>query len=388
MEKRPHRSIIILENTAVMAAREIVYGVMRYASAHPEWKLEILTGHPSEVEESIRICKPDGIISGFTDEPMNPIPVHIRHSTPTVFTCTTPIQDMKAQWSLLTMDDSQIGEAAATLLLRKKPKSFAFLGLRHPMPWERTRWQSYQRTLKESGHRTSAFEHTGDEPINADNETTEIVRWIRSLEKPCGIFAVNDRRAKFLLDACQKDGINVPDQVKVIGVDNDEIVCECATPTLTSIMPDFRQAGCEAAQTLDQLMSGKRVSRKMTIGVKEIVERMSTSDIRGSGNRVGLALEHLRRQAFNGGFSVGKLAQTIGCSTRLLEKDFKHTLGRSIIDELNRMRLEKVMDMLRNTSSDEETIAHASGFNSEAYLRNFFKKRFGMTMRQWRLQRQ
>ena len=301
------RSIIILENTAVKAARDIVYGVMRYASTRPEWKLEVLTGHPSELEEAVRIGRPDGIVSGFTDEPMNPIPVPIRHSTPTVFTCTIPPEGMKAPWSLLEMDNCKIAETASTLLLRKKLKSFGVFGLRHATPWSGKRLQTFRGAIQENGFTVSEFQISPSQPVSIEAEYADIVNWLTSLEKPCGIFAAADRRAKLLLDICQKEGINVPEQVKVVGVDNDEIVCECAKPTLSSIAPDFRRAGFEAAKTLDRLMRGLRTARRITIRNCSMVERMSTSDISGSGNRLGLALEALRRQAFNGGLTVGAI---------------------------------------------------------------------------------
>lgn len=379
------RSIIVLENTAVKAAREIVHGVMRYASARPDWKLEVLTGHPSELEEAVRIGRPDGIVSGFTDEPMNPIPVQIWRSTPTVFTCTIPFKGMEARWSLLEMDDGKIAETAAVLLLRKNLKSFGFFGLRHATPWSAKRLQCFRRTIRASGFAVSEFQISASHPVSIETEYADVVKWLTSLEKPCGIFAVTDQRAKLLLNICQEVGINSPEQVKVIGVDNDEIVCECAKPTLSSIAPDFRHAGFAAAQALDRLMQGRRTARKITIDALNTVERMSTSDISGSGNRIGLALEALRKQAFNGGLTVYGLAQTVGCSTRLLEKDFKRTIGRSIVEERNRIRLEKVQELLQTTSMDESSIAATAGFGSAAYLRNLFRKRFGMTMRQWRI---
>lgn len=169
-----------------------------------------------------------------------------------------------------------------------------------------------------------------------------------------------------------------------LGVDNDEILCECAQPTLTSIMPDFRKVGYEAAEALDALMEGERVPKLQTIGICETVERMSTSDRTGSNHRVSRARDILRRQVFNGGVSVDGLARAIGCSTRLLLKDFQSILGHSVVDEINQLRLAKVKYLLRNTSSDETTIAKTSGFKSPAYLRNLFHKRFGMTMREWR----
>ena len=105
----------------------------------------------------------------------------------------------------------------------------------------------------------------------------------------------------------------------------------------------------------------------------------------GSGNRVSRALELIRQKAVVG-MTVPMVAQAVGCSVRLLEKDFKSATGHSIVDETNRVRLAKVQDLLRNTSMNESAIAAASGFGSGAYLRNLFKRRFGLTMRAWRLQ--
>ncbi|MBQ0033643.1 MAG: hypothetical protein KBT68_12725, partial [bacterium] len=169
------RSIIVLENTAVKAAREIVHGVMHYASTRPEWKLEVLTGHPSELEEAVRIGRPDGIVSGFTDEPMNPIPVPIRRSTPTVFTCTMPFKGMKAPWSLLEVDNGMIAETAAALLLRKKLKSFGFFGLRHATPWSGIRLRSFRETIRANGFTVSEFQVSPSRPVRIEAEYADIV---------------------------------------------------------------------------------------------------------------------------------------------------------------------------------------------------------------------
>ena len=385
MTEKGKRSVVILENTAVTAARNIVHGVMRYAATHPDWEITVYTGHPSEREEAVRIGRPDGIISGFTDEPANPIPVRYRTTTPTVFTCARPFKGMSAPFVELDMDDSAIARTAAEALLRTHVKSFGFLGLRQPMPWEKVRLDRFRRTIQKAGFKVSTFTPLCGDSVDVNTERSALADWLRSLKKPCGIFAVTDRRAKFLLESCRACGIPVPDQVKIIGVDNDEIVCECARPTLTSVAPNFAKAGFAAAEALDRLMDGRKTARHLTIGVRGVVERLSASDLSGSGNRVSRALELIRQKAF-AGVTVPMIAQTVGCSVRLLEKDFQSVIGRSIVDETNRVRLAKVQDLLRNTSLNETEVASAAGFGSAAYLRNLFRKRFGLTMRAWRQQ--
>ena len=385
MAEKGKRSVVILENTAITSARNIVHGVMRYAATHHGWEITVCTGHPSEREEAVRIGRPDGIISGFTDEPANPIPVRCRTTTPTVFTCARPFEKMTAPFVELDMDDAAIGRAAAEALLRTHVKSFGFLGLRQPMPWAKTRLDRFRQTIQKAGFKVAAFTPLRGDFVNVDAERSALSDWLHSLKKPCGIFAVNDRRAKFLLETCRTCDIPVPDQIKVIGVDNDEIICECARPTLTSVAPDFVKAGFAAAEALDRLMDGRKTAPHLTIGVRSVVERLSASDLSGSSNRVSRALELIRQKATSG-ITVPMVAQAVGCSVRLLEKDFRSATGHSIIDETNRVRLTKVQELLRNTSMDETTVAAASGFGSGAYLRNLFRRRFGLTMRAWRQQ--
>lgn len=384
MSTPTRKHIVVLENTSLMSAREIVHGILRYAANHPDWQLEVLTAHPSEIEESVCIAHPDGIISGFGDEPANPIPIAVRRRTPVVFTCGGTFAKIKAPHAMFSLDDREIAETAATFLLSKHLRTYGFFGLRHSMIWEVNRRKYFRTAIRQAGFIASVFRMERNLPVSSKLERIAVANWLKSLKKPCGIFAVNDRRAKLLLEVCEQEDISVPEQVKVIGVDNDEILCECAHPTLTSIMPDFRRVGYEAAKALDALMQGERVPKLQAVGIRETVERMSTSDMTGSNHRVSRARDILRRQVFNGGVSVDGLARTIGCSTRLLLKDFQSILGNSVVDEINQLRLAKVKYLLRNTSSDETTIAKTSGFKSPAYLRNLFHKRFGMTMREWR----
>ena len=195
MAEKGKRSVVILENTAVTSARNIVHGVMRYAAARPDWEITVCTGHPSEREESVLIGRPDGIISGFTDEPANPIPIPYRTTTPTVFTCARPFKGMSAPFVELDMDDTAIGRTAADALLRTHVKSFGFLGLRQPMPWSKTRLDRFRRTIQKAGFKVSAFTPLRGDFVDIDTERSALADWLRSLKKPCGIFAVNDRRA-------------------------------------------------------------------------------------------------------------------------------------------------------------------------------------------------
>ena len=199
----------------------------------------------------------------------------------------------------------------------------------------------------------------------------------------CGIFAVYDSRARFVLDVCREAEIKVPEQVQVLGVDNETYFCEYAIPTLSSISPDFEGGGFLAAQTLDALIEGRPPSRTNLFGIAEVVERLSTSDTSGAANRVARAQDLIRNE-IKSALTVAAIAQKVGCSTRQLEKDFKAVLGKSVIREIGEVRMSKVLDLLKRTAKSEETIASECGYGSLGTLRNAFRARFSKTMREWR----
>ena len=385
MSRKRNVNILVAENLCMKAAREIIAGVLRYAATKRGWNVFVHGGHPLDRDDARSFSRPDGIITGYSsDDAANPAPAGMRRNIPTVFTCITPDCRMKAPFAAIYADDRAIGEAAAKCLAKNNLANFAFIGARKVGDWQKARLASFKDAVHKTGREVSVFFPTGTLSMSWAEERGEALRWIKSLPKPCGIFAAYDSRARFVLDVCREAKVKVPTQVQVVGVDNETYFCEYAVPTLSSISPDFEGGGFLAAQTLDALIEGRPPPPTNLFGIEEVVERLSTSDASGTANRVARA-QDLIRSEFASTLTVATLAQKIGCSARLLEKDFKTVLGKPVISEIGEVRMSKVLDLLKRTTKSEEVIASECGYGSLGTLRNAFRARFRTTMRKWRM---
>lgn len=187
-----------------------------------------------------------------------------------------------------------------------------------------------------------------------------------------------------MLDTCLAAKIRVPEEIAVIGADDDETICENTVPSLSSVQSDFEGGAYLAAELLDRLMRRKiRRPVTLTYGFKQIVFRHSSQYVPNMSRRVSGALEFIRLNACEG-IAVEDIARHLRVSRSHLEKQFKKALGRSVLDEIQARRLERLCALLRETSLPIGEIGARCGYATETYLKRLFKRRFGMTMRAYR----
>lgn len=209
-------------------------------------------------------------------------------------------------------------------------------------------------------------------------------KWIKSLPKPCGVFAVHDPVAEEVLQLAFANGITVPDELAVIGVDDDPIICERTTPPLTSIGLDFELGGFLCAQLLDErIKNPKFADVKLRYGVASVTRRLSTRRFNCGDRRVSAAITFIRRTACEGA-TVPMVAAVMGLRRRMAEIVFCRETGHSIHDEIVDVRLEYVEALLRNPRQEITAIAQLCGWKSPAALRAVFLSRRGLSMRAWR----
>ena len=207
---------------------------------------------------------------------------------------------------------------------------------------------------------------------------------MQALPKPCGLMAAVDLRAKQVLDTCRTANIRVPEEIAVVGVDNDATICENTTPTLSSVLPDFEGGGYLAAELLDRLFRGlQRKTLHLTYGVRGIVQRQSSQYLRQSDRMIASAIEFIRLNAC-AGITVTDVVTQMSVSRRYAERHFRAACGHSVLDEIQHHRLERVCSLLRETNLPIREIGERCGYDTEIYLKVLFKKRFGMTMRDYR----
>jgi LacI family transcriptional regulator len=198
--------------------------------------------------------------------------------------------------------------------------------------------------------------------------------------------ACSDIRGRQVLESALTQGLEVPDDMAVCGVDDDHMVCNLTNPPLSSVAFNLEQAGYRAAELLDGLMSGKiRQPRRIMVGARWVVTRRSTDVFATDDRHVSAALRFIRDHAKQS-ISVDDVASHAGPSRRGLEIRFRETLGRSIRTEIQRARLAYTKQLLVETNLTTERIAALVGFSSLQYLSNVFRRETGMTLAQFRRQ--
>jgi LacI family transcriptional regulator len=226
----------------------------------------------------------------------------------------------------------------------------------------------YEVTDISHGASTVTLESAGSRHLK------ELATWLKRLPKPVGILACNDNRGRQVLDACAAAGLAVPEQVAVVGVDNDEVLCDLADPPLSSIQPDAVRIGFEGAAALDRMIrSGKPAPRRVrSISPRQLVVRRSSDVLAVDDPVVSAALKIIHREAC-AGLNVEKLLDQMTISRATLERRFERFLGRSPKDEILRLRLSRVSELLSDSEDTLAQIADATGFCSVAHLSVAFK---------------
>jgi LacI family transcriptional regulator len=212
-----------------------------------------------------------------------------------------------------------------------------------------------------------------------------MVKFLKALPRPTAVFAPMDGRARLVLDACQAAGLRVPEEIAVLGVDNDTLLCESTVPALSSIHTGGFRRGQIAAEMLDDLMQGREPSeRVVSLPPISVITRGSTGYDAMSDPIFGHAISYIREKAARGGVPVPEVARAAGCSRSYLDKGFRAKLGMSVREAVLKMRLEFVKELLATTSRSMTEIAMDCGFARDSHLAVLFKKATGKTMLQWR----
>ena len=363
------------------AARALARGVLRYAATHRHLDLHIWNQHAPRGEfTDWDDWRPDGIAAGDAGI-ASPMPTSVRAAV--VFHWTGGDAPLPAAHVSVLCDNDAIGRLAAAHLLRRNLRHFGCVGATYDAPWSEVRERAFAAAVREAGFEAPrGFRIDGGASLSKEREA--LADWLRALPKPCGIFAVSDWRAWHVLDVCRECGIEVPSVAQVIGVDNEEYICEQTEPTLSSIEPDFEGGGYEAMRALDAMLSGKRPPAKPIIyGIRGIVERQSTRDDRGTARIVNLALDFIRMHGASGG-TAAEAVKAAGCSASLLQRYFRKTLGRTVVQEVQRVRLEKACHLLRHSETPIEDIAALCGYEDVSFLKVLFRRTYGMSMRDYR----
>lgn len=378
----------VAESRIIKAGRDRISGILRYAAMRGNWEVRLLreSGMTRTANEMNQAQALDGIIGG---------PVRVQKALGS-WECPFVAIDAKnyeprgeCPAATVAIDDEAVGRAAAGIFLRGGLRHIAFVGVghRYEAMFQNGRLDSLRKCAEEADATFSAFlPDIGDAQYD---DIEDLAEWLAALPHPCGVMAYSDNRAQTVLDACRMAHVKVPDQIQLVGVDNEVEICENMQPTLTSILPDFEGGGYLAAQLMDEMLTRRyrrRTPKTVTYGVKSVVVRASTQDLMGGGRLVTLAREFIRLHAGEQ-VDVEDIAAALNVSRRTLERRFREVTGMGVADALRQERLARVCRLLAETDRTIADISYDSGFASHNYIKALFKRTHGMTMGEWRASR-
>ena len=385
-----HLRIAYFITRSTKLTREWFRGTMLYTRQNPKWFVRIFELGNGMTEDLIDFgtVRPDGIIAcgvparllkrAFEERGMGDVPI-----------MAVP-QEPYPGIGTVRFDVEGIAKKSIDLLLRRGCRHVAYVGshLPHAVRSSRAMARAFAAYAEKVGVPFSIIPRKVYMSISVRiSEGDELQGIFSKLPKPCGILAYSDGIGRDVLDLCRLEGINVPGSVYAIGVGDNALVCENATPSLSSILPDYERAAFLAAAALDDMISGRaKELPRLVCGVKKVVERASTQDSKGSGRLVALACDYIAKNACRpGGIDQHDIAKHLGVSVRTLQLRFKESMCTvSILNEIKRVQLENVRRMLTSTDQAIGEITFASGFGSLSRLKAIFQKKFGMSMREFR----
>jgi len=386
----PH--VVILTSTIVKGLREMLQGVLQYAQEHGPWRIYQQEKRPWTYRlQDLKQWGCDGIIAADYHS-VEEARLIAEAGVPVVVLLQPHPMRQRAyplfRYPCVVWNSAAIGRMAADYFLERHYTQFAFVGDTHPETyWSVDRESSFRAALRAAGHRTCHVYGACSAKEQRDwaVERPRMEAWLRALPKPIALFAPNDRRGKQVLDACLEAGVSVPDEVAVLGVDNDEWICEASVPTLSSVQCNPSPAGYAIAAQLGRMMRGERLKKQeYRVEPTRVITRQSTEWTAIDDQCVARALSFIRFNAANPQLRITDVARAIGLSRRATEVRFRNATGRTVREEVEHVRLERLRALLVETEERISDLARRCGFDSQTHLGRIFRSRFGLTMGQFR----
>lgn len=378
--------VALLIETSRGYGRGMLRGIVRYSRLHGPWSFYLTPGDFEQVLPTMKPRGAAGIIARVENEQIAEaivaadVPAIIVGPEPRILTHVPKL----GEFCEISSDSEGAARMAADHLLERGFEHFAYVG-HHDRFWSKRRSDAFRKAVQEYGFEPAIYQAPSrKKDRDWEREHGILAKWIEDLPKPIGLMACNDDRGREVLEACRLAGVHVPEEVAVVGVDDDELFCELADPPLSSVALNAEHGGYRAAHLLHQLMQQKvRTPQQLIVEPAQVVTRRSTDVKVFSGREVGMALSFIyRNRASN--FTVNDVANAVGISRRNLEVKFRKAMGRTILAEIQRIRLDHAKRMLRETDLPIPQIAESSGYNSVSYMTQVFRKESGVTPAKYR----
>jgi len=380
---KPTKHVAVLIETSREFGRGLLRGVSRFYNENGRWSIYFEQHDLRDpVPAWLRSWKGDGILARIINRPM----------AKRLLETKLPLIDLRGGSRPLGLPpfgprSDSICRMAFQHLHELGLHHFAFCGEQRGRFYyddERRDW--FQRIAADHGYDCHVFAPGGRQAARTwEEEQRQLGAWLKSLPKPIGIMACHDDQGQKILDACRRRGLLVPDEVAVIGVDNDPFLCNLSIPSLSSIDVNTERIGYEAAALLDKLMRNHtQLTQPVFFDPAEVVARQST-DVRACPDPEIAAVIRFISQHACDGITVTEIERRAALSRSLLNRRFKSIVGRSPKAEILRVQLATAQRLLLDTDFPISDVCQKTGFSTPRYFIEVFRKRFGATPRVFRV---
>lgn len=370
--RRATPKVALLIETSNRYGRDLLYGVRDWnRAAGDRWAVRFTEqARLAPLPAWIADWEGDGIIARV-DSPESAAALR-RTGLPVV---DVSAERFASEFPRVSVDNAAVARLAAEHLRAKGFRAFGFVGDAQFL-WARERGEEFRRVLAAAGHACATFAGGKRRP-GSDAEIRALADWLVGQPRPLGVFACYDGRAQQVLEACQLRGWAVPDEIAVLGVDNDEVLCDLCTPALSSVQPNARRTGYEAAEMLARMMRGERqAARAHYVEPVRVVERPSTDVVAVADARVAAAVRFIREHAGEN-IDVSDVLRAVPMSRTLLERKFQAALGHSPHREIVRQKIARTKHLLAESEVSIAVVAELAGFESASYLSVVFRRETG-----------
>jgi LacI family transcriptional regulator len=370
---------IVVESSYGSIWREIVEGITWFArDRRLAWQINCVT--TEELAAALK-SRPSGAICLLRHAQRGMVGKLVASRIPAVNLLRSIHPDIPSVMS----DNEMIGEQAADYLHSKGYRRFGYVGVNRF--WSHERERGFRRRVNARGvevaHCPVPLEVGGLRPVADTAVRRRLQKWLASLPRPIALLACADFVGGFLIESCHRAGLLVPDEIAILGVDNDLSICDLTSVPLSSIPQNMRQIGFEAARLLDALMHRRRRGMTLKIAPREVVVRRSTDFIAIENPRVAAALRHISTTEAEHLDMKGLLRQA-GVSRQWLERQFRQAIGTTPSQEIRRKKLASARSLLLETHLSVQAIAMRSGFTQGENLSRFFRDQIGISPREFR----
>jgi LacI family transcriptional regulator len=382
MPRHRQRRVALLVDLSRAYGRLLLLGVAKFVREHHEWSVQSEEWRWTEAAPNwLSDWKGDGVIAWVETPELAAI---IRRLGVSAVDVRGAVPD--SGLPLVDTENEIVAKLAAEHLTERGFRHYAYCGFAGAN-YSRNREHWFRECLSRQGFPCAVYEapttHAGLETVELEKRgllfPEHLAGWLKQLPKPVGIMACNDIRGQQVLNACRRLELLVPEEVAVIGVDNDEVFCELSDPSLSSVELDTLHTGYETATLLEYLMAGgKPPPKPILIPPVRVVTRRSTDVLAMNDPQLVAGVRFMREHLFEE-TRVDDLARAAGMSRRLFERRFAAQVGRPPKAEMLRLRLERVKALLADTDWPLAQIAERTGFKYGEYLHTFFTEKTGTT---------